>query len=121
MAAQLNNNVLERVLSSGDGSDSNNRNEILYIIYLSVLGFCCLSPCFYYLRLWNWQRHRLRRLQELERAGLAVAVARSSGTAGGAGTTAIDERGESLAIHEERKARIAQLMEPVRMVRGLLS
>ena len=44
---------------------------------------------------------------ELEHAGVAVAMARSSGTA-------VADDGD--AIQEERKARISQLMKPVRMV-----
>ena len=46
-------------------------------------------------------------MQELERAGVAVAMARSSGTA------VVDDAD---TIQEERKARIAQLMKPVRLV-----
>jgi 4-amino-4-deoxy-L-arabinose transferase-like glycosyltransferase len=93
--------------SEAPESAKQNRNTIIYIIYLTVLGMCCLSPCFYYLRFWSWQRRRLRRMWELEHAGVAVAMARSSGTA-------VADDGD--AIQEERKARISQLMKPVRMV-----
>ena len=108
-------NLLDRLLSSSvesPTSSKHSRNAILYIIYLAVLGCCCLSPCFFYLRFWTWQRRRQRRLRELEGAGLAVAMARSSGP------MAIDEHHNSSAVQEERKARIAQLVEPVRMVRS---
>lgn len=93
--------------SESSPSAKQNRNTIIYIIYLTVLGMCCLSPCFYYLRFWSWQRRRLRRMRELERTGVAVAMARSSGTA------VVDDAD---AIQEERKAWIAQLMKPVRLV-----
>jgi len=103
--------ILDRALRGADNA-TDRKKDILYLIYLGVLGFCCLSPCFYYLRLHMWQRYFFRRMQEQERSSLALAVARSAQATQHEQPSDCDER-----VREERRARILQLMEPVRMVR----
>lgn len=103
--------ILNRALQRADNA-TDRKKDILYLIYLGVLGFCCLAPCFYYLRLYMWQRYFFRHMREQERSSLALAVARSAQATQHEQTSDSDER-----VREERRARILQLMEPVRMVR----
>jgi hypothetical protein len=99
--------------SSNSASDEEVlRNRILYIAYLCVLGCCCITPCLYYMRVSSWQRRQFRELREMERNAIVAALAQS--TASGAHHMNISA--ELAVVHSERRARIIQLMEPVRMV-----
>jgi hypothetical protein len=89
------------------------RNRILYIAYLCVLGCCCITPCLYYIRVSSWQRRQFREFREMERNAILAALAQS--TANSAHHMSISA--ELAIVHSERRARIIQLMEPVRMVR----
>ena len=78
------------------------------ILYLCVLGLCFVVPVFYYFRMHCEERHA-RRMRELEMAGMREALEQSE-----------QNREESRAVRrkyrEERRARIVQLFDPVRLV-----
>jgi hypothetical protein len=113
-----------------DNDDDVLRNRILYIAYLCVLGCCCITPCLYYIRISSWQRRQFREFREMERTAIIAALAQSTlgatdnnsnnnslqfnNNSSNAATTM-----EAAAIQAERRARILQLMEPVRMVRTM--
>jgi hypothetical protein len=106
-------NLMERFLLPDQGNtNTNSRNQILYIAYLCILGCCCVTPCLYFLRIAIWQRQQVQQLREMEQAGMVAALAQSTRMQHhhNAGR-------ESAVVRDERRARILQLMEPVRMVR----
>lgn len=90
------------------------RNRILYIAYLCVLGCCCITPCLYYIRVSSWQRRQFREFRELERNAILAALAQSTANS----VHHMNITAELAIVHSERRARIIQLMEPVRMVRN---
>lgn len=96
--------------SSSTSDEEALRNRILYIAYLCVLGCCCITPCLYYIRVSSWQRRQFREFREMERNAIIAALAQSA-----ANNTRMNLSPESAAVHSERRARIIQLMEPVRM------
>jgi hypothetical protein len=95
------------------------RHRVLFALYFCLLICCCITPFLYYLRLYLWQRSRLRQLRELEHAGLMAILQQTmlnnnnNNNERGRGVD-----GEALTmVQQERKARIKQMMEPVRKVR----
>lgn len=102
---------LERLLLR---QGTSTRTDILYIAYLCVLGACCLAPCLYYMRISAWQRRHLREMRELEQVGMVAALARSTAVLQAGGQHSGQQSASATA---ERRARILQLLEPVRMVR----
>lgn len=122
---QMSNNNNDTSAAASD------RSRALFIAYVCVLGCCCVMPCLYYIRTAVWQRQHIRRLREMEYAGMVAALAQSqlsaaswnnnngsghnnnNNSSSGGGPNA---GGEPAAVREERRARILQLMEPVRMV-----
>ena len=92
------------------------RHNIFYLLYLCVLIFCCLAPCSYYIRLYIWQRQRLRRLEELERARLVAALQGILAEANSSSPNGNTNDPFEALIREERRARILQLLEPVQQV-----
>jgi hypothetical protein len=113
-----------------DNDDDVLRNRILYIAYLCVLGCCCITPCLYYIRISSWQRRQFREFREMERTAIIAALAQSTlgATDNNSNNNSLQFNNnsniaattmEAAAIQAERRARILQLMEPVRMVRTL--
>jgi hypothetical protein len=114
-----------------DNDDEVLRNRILYIAYLCVLGCCCITPCLYYIRISSWQRRQFREFREMERTAIIAALAQSTlgATDNNSNNNSLQFNNnnnnnaattmEAAAIQAERRARILQLMEPVRMVRTL--
>lgn len=90
-------------------NDDDDQRSLLYIIYLCILAVCCLSPSVYYIRLYLWQRNRMRRLQQLEQAGLVAALSQTLNV----------PHARNAALSEERHARICQLLDEVTLVRSL--
>ena len=88
--------------------DVTRSRTVLTILYLCVLGLCFVVPVFYYFRMHCEERHA-RRMRELEMAGMREALEQSE-----------QNREESRAVRrkyrEERRARIVQLFDPVRIV-----
>lgn len=103
------NKLIDRLLQDSRSSDERGR-YIFTVLYLTVLAFCFLMPVLYYIRCYMEARQE-QRLARLEAERLRMAIERSSEA----------NRAESLAVkrkyNEERRARILQLMGPVRMVR----
>jgi hypothetical protein len=98
----------DRQLLSSDMSEQQ-RQQILVLLYLAILGCCCLTPCLYGLHSLVWRRQQERRLRQVERNAILAAMQQSN-----------HYRSEDHeAIRSERHARIIQLLEPVRMVRFL--
>ena len=91
------------------------RNRILYIAYLCVLGCCCVTPCLYYIRVSAWQRRQFREFREMERNTIIAALAQSTTNS----NHRMNTSAELAIVQSERRARILQLMEPVRMVRRI--
>ena len=83
---------------------------VLTVLYVCVLSLCFAVPLLYYCRM-HWEERQVRRLRELELAGITQAMAQSQN----------QHRHESRAarrkFREERKARIRQLFGSVKMVR----
>ena len=104
----------QSTIMEGDPHNNNNNNNsshsqgrtVLTILYLCVLGLCFVVPVFYYFRLHCFEEHA-RREMELD---FAAALEHSE-----------QNRDEARAARrkyiDERRARILQLMGPVRMVR----
>jgi hypothetical protein len=94
-------------------SDPPPGRAVLTVLYLCVLALCFAVPVFYYCRM-HCEERRIRRLRDLELAGISQALAQSQ----------YQDRHESRAarrkFREERKARIHQLFGPVKMVGSLL-
>eukprot|EP00934_Nitzschia_sp_Nitz4_P001032 Nitzschia sp. Nitz4//scaffold67_size101165//89606//91117//NITZ4_004543-RA/size101165-augustus-gene-0.17-mRNA-1//1//CDS//3329556516//1032//frame0 len=82
---------------------------VLTILYLCVLGICFVIPIFYYFRLQCEERYA-RRLRDLELAGMAHAMQQSENL------YSEESRAARRKYREERKARIMQLLSPVRMI-----
>lgn len=89
--------------------DGHRGRTVLTVLYLCVLGLCFVVPVFYYFRM-HCEERNVRRLRELELAGITQALEQSQHA----------HREESRAarrkFREERKARINQLFAPVKMV-----
>lgn len=100
-----------RQLQNGSMSKSRGRTA-LTILYLIVLGFCFLTPVLYYFRL-HWEERHAARLQQLENEIIRQSLRQAN-----------NNREESRAARrksvEERRARMLQLFEPVRMVRRVV-
>jgi hypothetical protein len=95
----------DRQLLSVDMSE-HQRQQILVLLYLAILGCCCLTPCLYGLHSFVWRRQEERRLRQVERNGILTAMQQSNNY----------RSEEREAIRSERHARIIQLFEPVRIV-----
>jgi hypothetical protein len=119
--------------SSSSQSVDNHGRTVLTFLYLCILGLCFLTPILYYCRLYFDERNA-RRMRQLEISALTTALEQSHG--GIAGGHPLhhhphlhhhlhnhnnSNREEVRAVRrkyvEERRARILQLFEPVRMVR----
>jgi hypothetical protein len=93
------------------------RHRVLFALYFCLLICCCITPFLYYLRLYLWQRGRLRQLRELEHAGL-MAILQQTMLNNNNNERGRGVDGEAMTmVQQERKARIKQMMEPVRKVR----
>jgi hypothetical protein len=97
-----------RHLGSDDGPPSG--RAVLTVLYLCVLGLCFAIPVFYYCRI-HWEERQARRLRILELAGITQALAQSQTM------HRHEARAARRKFREERKARICQLVAPVKMVR----
>jgi hypothetical protein len=113
--------ILSRQLQNDSGTTNNNTNSaadrgrnILTILYLLVLAFCFMSPVFYYCRI-NYETRAERRLREQEAEGVRRAMERSSTGTNNANTSA-ETSASRRKYRDEQKARIIQLIEPVKMV-----
>ena len=102
---------LDRWLQNNGDNATQARARVMYIIYLCILMCFCITPCVLYLRMYLWQRQRTR-LRELEQAGLMAAIQQTMNS--------VNREPESAEVRAERRARILQLLEPVRMVRMIL-
>ena len=82
---------------------------VLTFLYLCVLGLCFMTAVVYFCRM-QFEERYLRRLRESELGAIRSALAQSETT----------QREESRAVQrkyiEERRARILQLLGPVRLV-----
>jgi hypothetical protein len=117
----------------------NRGRTVLTFLYLCILGLCFLTPILYYCRLYFEERNA-RRLRELETAAFEQSSQQQAlGGVGGLGAhhhhhhhtllhhhmlnsnNNSHNREEARAVRrkyvEERRARILQLFEPVRLVR----
>lgn len=87
----------------------NRGQSVLTFMYMCVLGLCFMTAVVYFCRM-QWEERYLRRLRENELIAMRSALSQSEAT----------QREESLAVQrkyiEERRARILQLFEPVKMV-----
>ena len=123
--------------------ESERGRTVLTFLYLSVLGMCFMTPVLYYFRLHCEERGVQRRLQALEDTnttttrsrrgpnGTLVVIGGSGGLAGASfssssnanpnnNTNSEESRAARRKYLAERKARIVQLIAPVRVVRGTL-
>ena len=106
------NNFAARMLQENRGSNRSSTNDgeqgrfILTVIYLCILGFCCITPLIYYIRL-HFEEAENSRMRELENAGIAAALRRSNRD---------DTEATRRKYAEERRARLKQLFEPVKIV-----
>eukprot|EP00525_Craspedostauros_australis_P011441 CAMPEP_0198109598 /NCGR_PEP_ID=MMETSP1442-20131203/1671_1 /TAXON_ID= /ORGANISM="Craspedostauros australis, Strain CCMP3328" /LENGTH=462 /DNA_ID=CAMNT_0043765337 /DNA_START=244 /DNA_END=1632 /DNA_ORIENTATION=- len=80
---------------------------ILTIMYLCVLGLCFVIPVIYYIRL-HYEERRNRQQRAEEMAGIAAALEESE-------RNRDETRAARRKYKEERRARIVQLFDPVRM------
>jgi hypothetical protein len=119
---------LRRILQNdngggGAGSSDNTRGRtVLTVLYLSVLGLCFVVPIFYYLRLHCEERHA-RRLRDMEMIDFAALFATTTANNNNNNNNnsnseeVIQSRAVRKKYREERRARIIQLLAPVRVVR----
>lgn len=89
---------------------------VVTLFYLLILVVCFVVPLFYYFRICCEVRREQRLLRRTELETIRAAMEQSVGSS----TTAVN-RAETLAMKkkymEEKKARILQLLGPVRLVR----
>lgn len=88
--------------------------EALTIAYLSVLGLCFILPVLYYFRLYCEERHHFY-LRELENQAIRISFSEDPHQHHG-GNTAQENRAARKKMREEKRARMLQLFDPVRMV-----
>jgi hypothetical protein len=107
--SEILNRLLVRLLRA-NSSSTNQGRFIFTVLYLSILAFCFALPFLYYARCYFETRSE-QRLAHFESIRMRAALERSAEA----------NRTESMAVKrkyvEERRARILQLMGPVRMVR----
>lgn len=98
---------LSRWLQSSNAASRG--RTVLTVLYLCILGLCCVAPVLYYIRL-SFEERQLHRLRALEAAGLRAALERSQ-------QNRRESKAERSKYTEERRARILQLFAPVQTVR----
>mmetsp|Transcript_23421 Transcript_23421/g.33587 ORF Transcript_23421/g.33587 Transcript_23421/m.33587 type:complete len:285 (+) Transcript_23421:140-994(+) len=82
---------------------------VLTILYLVVLGLCFIVPIFYYFRM-HCEDRRARRLRELEFSVIEASINEHRASQGREETRAARRK-----YREEKRARILQLFEPVKL------
>lgn len=105
-------NIRVRLLQSIE--EESRGRTVLTILYLIVLGLCFIVPIFYYFRM-HCEDRRARRLRELEFSAIEASINEHRASQGREETRAARRK-----YREEKRARILQLFEPVRLVSSVL-
>lgn len=95
---QRNNDADEATVERG--------RTVLTVLYLIVLGLCCITPVIYYCRIY-WEERQNVHLREASRRILSAHTQAQRD----------ETRAARRKLLDERRARILHLLSPVRMVR----